>query len=347
MQLTRLLLVGAILSATINVASAQAYCALRDPVRGIHKVYPKAETFRSIVRTIDERVRQNVAKELPFTLHFNELGRHTLYVATRDSRPIGLVHVRSEQGTWGMVEIAWAFDIQLRVTNFVLQRCRSRQRQHIKDPAFKKQLVGKDFATIRAMLSKDGKHLKRGAITVDPAATDLAVTIVRSCLKTMAATRHGWAQELDLLNVLDHAYTAFPGAKHIEQIRDVYNPMVFGELDRHLDSGGKSNLEAKSALLVRVRDGDQNVVGWVLRSRWRSMGREVVLWWNVTPDLRIKDVIPEGGWPSKDIELAFRKVRGMTFKDVPSCATSAQVVGAEALVVVRTHENLAQPQPPK
>ena len=44
-----------------SVAYGQAYCALRDPTRRIYESWPQATTYKSIVRTIDERVRRQVA----------------------------------------------------------------------------------------------------------------------------------------------------------------------------------------------------------------------------------------------------------------------------------------------
>ena len=76
----RLLLLLAVLLVADDL-NAQAFCALRDPQRQINVLFPEATSFRSIVRTVDEAARSEVAERLPFSLHFNELGRHTLYVA--------------------------------------------------------------------------------------------------------------------------------------------------------------------------------------------------------------------------------------------------------------------------
>ena len=82
----------------VEGVSAQAYCGLRDPVRNIYRIYPEADAYRSIVRSVDKRTRTLVSERLPFTLHFNELAKHTVYVAVKETLPVGLVHVRSEKG---------------------------------------------------------------------------------------------------------------------------------------------------------------------------------------------------------------------------------------------------------
>ncbi len=107
-----------------SIVSANAYCSLRDPMAAIHHLYPQATDHQSIVKVVDKEARNAVSEQLPFTLHFNELGKHTLYVALDDKTPTGLIHARSELSDWGIVEIAWALNFDLSVHNFYIQRCR-------------------------------------------------------------------------------------------------------------------------------------------------------------------------------------------------------------------------------
>jgi hypothetical protein len=175
---------------------AQAYCALRDPVRALNEFYPAASGYRSIVRTIGADAREAVGSALPFGLHLSELGKHTLYVAFDHDRPIGLVHVRSEKGEWGLVEIAWSLDLELKVKGFRFQRCRSASRAALEQGAFEEQLSGKGFDELRAMLSEDGQSLGTGKLTVPEGAELLAGTVLRSALKTILVTKEVWAADL-------------------------------------------------------------------------------------------------------------------------------------------------------
>lgn len=75
---------------------AVAYCALRDLVNTIYTLFPEADAYRSSVKTIGRSARQAVLDQLPFKIHFNELGRHTLYMALQNGDVIGMVHARSE-----------------------------------------------------------------------------------------------------------------------------------------------------------------------------------------------------------------------------------------------------------
>ena len=142
------LLSFALAAAASSTAWAQAYCALRDPVRQVYEMYPGAKSYRSIVRTVAQKHRSIIADQLPFTMHFTELGRHTVYVALDGAKPIGLVHVRSERGQWGLVEVAWATDLDMHIVDFRFQRCRERAVKLLDTEEFRAQLIGKRVDTI-------------------------------------------------------------------------------------------------------------------------------------------------------------------------------------------------------
>ena len=108
----------------------EAYCGLRDPIAMISKLYPNYQNYRSIVRTIDAQTRIEVSKRLPgMPLHFGELGRHTLYVINSSNKTAGFVHVRSEQTRWGLIEVAWAIDSEMKIIDYQFQRCRHSDRR--------------------------------------------------------------------------------------------------------------------------------------------------------------------------------------------------------------------------
>lgn len=183
---------------------AQAFCALRDPVTAIKHLHPDLSTYRSIVRTIADRTRNTVAQRLPFSLHRRELGEHTLYVLINEGLPENVVHVRSEKGRWGLVELVWSFDLNLKVTGFQFQRCRDRSRKYFETEAIRSQFLGKGFTELRAMLSRDGTSLSPGDFTVPKDAEALAVTVLRSALKTIAVTEIVWISDLENLRLQAH-----------------------------------------------------------------------------------------------------------------------------------------------
>ena len=63
-----------------QILNAQAFCALRDPLSMIQTLVPEASGHRSITRIVDNDARETISRALPFTIHYNELGKHTLYV---------------------------------------------------------------------------------------------------------------------------------------------------------------------------------------------------------------------------------------------------------------------------
>ncbi len=314
-------------------AYSQAYCALRDPTKQIYEAYPMATSFRSIVRTVDESVRQKVAGELPFTIHFNELGKHTLYVAVRDDRPLGLIHARSEKGKWGLVEVAWSLDPSLRVRDFSFQRCRARQRTAVETNAFKEQIVGKGKNELRAMLSSNGNSLAPGGIKISSGAEDLAVTILRSALKTIAVTQLVWAKDLQLIRPLYYTYHDFPRAARVERFDDVYSPRVQQQIDQEFAPADESTIDRDAVTMLVVYGRSGQVIGRLIRTPWHSLGRETVVWWAVSEDLVIQNVFAEEDWPDAEVKGAFVNLKGMSMDRVHDCSTATEVVGAEVLVL--------------
>ncbi len=176
-------------------AAGQAYCALRDPIRSIYRLFPDADSHVSIVREVSNEARQEVGRRLPFTLHSTELGTHTIYVAQHDGVAEGIVHVRSEPSEWGLVEVAWAIDTELRITGFEIQRCRSRQREAVEAEAFRNQLTGASSDELRRLIGSDGT-IRAEVLEVPPEARVLAAALVRSGLKTLEVTPVVWAEDL-------------------------------------------------------------------------------------------------------------------------------------------------------
>lgn len=179
---------------------AEAFCALRDPQQGIFTLYPQATSYRSIVRSINSTTRYQVKQQLPQnSLHFSELGRHTLYVALDGKIPLGLIHVRSEESRWGLVEVAWAMDMDLRIVDFYWQRCRNSQKHVLEKEAFKKQLRGKSFYDLKNLFDDTSKQLRTDALDIPKGAEALALVLLRCGLKTTLVTQLIWKKDIERL----------------------------------------------------------------------------------------------------------------------------------------------------
>ena len=198
-SLTKLLLIATLFMSILPSGSvnAIAYCSLRDPVAQIAELYPQKTNQLSIVKTVDDNARDQVQIALPKNdLHFSELGRHTLYIAMSGKETLGYVHVRSEQSEWGLVEIVWAIDKDLRISNFVFQRCRSPKKKIAQQSAFKDMFIGKDYHELKEQLSEDGITAKKSVLKNAANAPELANVVLRCALKTLLLTEVLWGEEL-------------------------------------------------------------------------------------------------------------------------------------------------------
>ena len=182
-------------------AFGQAYCSLRDPVGAMQASFPDLGHYRSIVRVIDDTDRANILKALPFTIHENELGTHTLYVVFADNDELmGIVHVRTERSRWGLTEIAWSFNSDLEIVGMHFQRSRDRQRRYIESEAFQKELRGKNFDELRTLLTKNGDAINEAVLVIPREGHELALSVIRSALKTISATKSVWTDSLSAVN---------------------------------------------------------------------------------------------------------------------------------------------------
>lgn len=193
------LFVLAVLSSTFvaSEAKSQAYCSLRDPTESLQRSFPQFDHYRSVVRRVGADHREGIRETLPFTIHENELGTHTLYVAyDQDNQQLGFIHVRTERGRWGLNELAWVLDSDLRIRGMQFQRSRDRSRDYVESEAFQEQIRGMGFVELRQLLSDDGTELVAGTIEVPEDARPLVEATLRSALKTVSATRLVWRDAL-------------------------------------------------------------------------------------------------------------------------------------------------------
>lgn len=200
MKILFISLILILLSGNVN---AIAYCSLRDPVAQIAQLYPQKTNQLSIVKIVDDTIRSQVQFALPSNdLHFSELGQHTLYIAMLGKESLGYVHVRSEQSDWGLVEIVWAIDKDLRIRDFVFQRCRSPKKKIAEKGGFKDIFIGKNYQELKELLSDDGVTAKESVLTIAQSAPELANVVLRCALKTLLLTDILWGEELKLLQLV-------------------------------------------------------------------------------------------------------------------------------------------------
>ena len=325
------LLCGA-LACSISMSALAAYCALRDPVSAMRSLFPESSGFRSIVTTIDSGVRERVGEEIPFSIHFNELGRHTLYVALDETSPLGLVHVRSEASSWGLIEVAWALDLDLRVTSMMFQRCRIPACSENFLNAAVGLLKGKSASEIARLLSVDGESLSPEVNAVPESDRGLLLSVIRSALKTIHVTRLGWDSEVLELKRQSLANGAFGGDRDLALVELAVPAGTVVALER--DVGVRTDITRDDVLVFDVTE-DGASEGRIVNAGWRYRGTLHQLTWLFDAEGGVIDVDSLGGWPDEEVAQAFMALIGERFADSEDCTTPAQVVAYELAYIAR------------
>ncbi len=180
------------------ISHAKPFCALRDPVHEVYSLLPTANSYKSIVHLIDKQARKEILETLPFTIHSKEIGQHTVYVGQDAEVPVGVVHVRSEPGNWGLLEIAWALDLDGKIIDFRFQRCREKGCDEIQNEKFRKQLAGMELKDLSALLNEDGSF-KTNKFDVSTDSSELIEAVLRSAMKTIVITDLIWGKDIEAL----------------------------------------------------------------------------------------------------------------------------------------------------
>ena len=300
----------------LPTATAQAHCALRDPKTSVFRGFPEADGYRAINRNVDSKHRGKIDTNLPFRVHFNEIGKHTLYVALRGERPIGIVHSRSEESRWGLVEIVWYFELDMRVKRFHFQRVRNRKGKALQKSDFAKKLVGRNFETLRALLNAKGE-LASSAWPIPKHAERLALTVVRSALKTIIVTRSVWQRQLAGLADLDLGIDMFHDGRSTRRI---------GERDR--------SKRIKGLRAVLVLDARGRTLGTAAQTKLRLNEKDLNLRWALAEDGRILKVVCVPEWPDEKTGARFRDLEGQIVK-TGSCDPVSQAA-AKVVQAVRS-----------
>lgn len=183
-------------------AVGKPFCSLRDPTQQIFNAFPQATNYKSIVHNIDNQAKKELLSQHDFTIHSKEIGRHTVFFALQDEIPLGLIHVRTESGIWGLTEIVWALDMDLNIIDFNFQRCRGNSCKSIMDSDFKAQLKGKSLGDVLGLLNNSSQNLYNNSADVPVQAKEsLAQAVLRSAVKTIVITDKIWRDDIAELSL--------------------------------------------------------------------------------------------------------------------------------------------------
>ncbi|MFP6663610.1 MAG: hypothetical protein VCC00_05370 [Deltaproteobacteria bacterium] len=197
-------LVVSLLLAAPHSANAQAYCALRDPSTAIAELFPESTSYRTIVRVLGEEARLEMRQRFALDLRANELGQHSVYVVFAGEEPLGFVHVRSEKGRWGLVEIAWAIDLDLRIVDLRIQRGHDDAAAQLLEGDFVDRLRGRNLGEYERALGDEALL----AADLPTGQREFALLLLRAAPRTIAATWIGWRNEIAQLRQLEREQAA-------------------------------------------------------------------------------------------------------------------------------------------
>lgn len=306
-------------------SDAIAYCALRDPIEAIRFLYPQADSHRSIVRAIDNDAREQILRSLSFSLHFNELGKHTLYTILDDTKPIGFVHVRSELAPWGLMEVAWALSPDLTIKNFMFQRCRSNECSPEAIAAMLNLLADKSLEELKSYLSENGENLTAKAaelVSIDN--KGFAAALVRSALKTIAVTGVTWADEISTIQ-RDALIRETFSTSDIRAARAEIDEEAFLAL-KAVHNGGGSMLEPTSVVAYRVLNGDTGIA-YVTSGRWHDHHQQRTTHWVFDRDGDVLSTRTVPRFVQQTHRESFEELAGLNVANAENCSTASQMMG--------------------
>lgn len=128
----------------LTVDSFSAVCVFRFPDRDVYKLFPKATNYKSVITKIDKVTKQKIEDFLGQPLDADET-ELTFYEIYKGKELIGMIHPHAERGEYGTIEVVWAFTLEGKIIDFVIQRDREKKGKELNGPTFRKQFSGKSL----------------------------------------------------------------------------------------------------------------------------------------------------------------------------------------------------------
>lgn len=185
-----------LLVGTIQV-SAQAFCAIRNPNRIIQEFFSSGAVFRSYQRTISKDIAAQCNDRVDVTFDPREFGKHTLYAVSEGGSLVGYVMARTEVADYGLAEIVWKLDPQLRIQGFAFQRCRSPYRSALIDSGLGRELAGASLDDLIGMRQESRQEDLLRSLSLEPESRVLFAAVLNSAIKTILLTQVAFADDVD------------------------------------------------------------------------------------------------------------------------------------------------------
>jgi hypothetical protein len=141
----RTLLFSLVLFFVLYRSSEAALCAFRNPDRDVYFLFPEATAYRSVTKVINSKIQKKTEEFLGLPLDYDEDGEHTFYLILKGEDVIGIIRPHAERGKYGIVEMVWAFTLDGKIIDFIIQRSRERGTMKLKSEGFRRQFKGKNL----------------------------------------------------------------------------------------------------------------------------------------------------------------------------------------------------------
>ena len=311
----------------------EAFCALRDPDRELRLLIPDYIDRTSWVRTISKSHRVEIEDGVPFDIHFDELGQHTVYKVTSE-KGTRFVHVRSEAFNWGLVRIAWLMNSDLEILDFSFQRCRVRKavKGELLSKEVKALFANKSMKDLQALLTEDGESLGGGSERVSAEARELFLVLTQSAIKTMVVTDVGWREEVRREKAKELAAAHFGRGASLGRETSPYTQ----EVERMLSTAGLQEsvaFDREKVLRWRVRLGDESALAGVYLTPWSVGGEEAKLFWVLDAEERVLEIVDSGRMLSSAVKASLDGLIGRVFKKDEACSTACELAALELSIL--------------
>ena len=134
----------AILFVFIDNAKAPP-CVLRTPDMDVYVLYPEATGYKAVFRGVSPQIQSEIERFLGEPLGYGEKGTHCIYLVLKDDKPIGFIHPHSEPGKYGSIEILWAYTLEGKIKDFIIQRSREPKTNELRLNSFRSQFRGRSL----------------------------------------------------------------------------------------------------------------------------------------------------------------------------------------------------------
>lgn len=327
---------------------AQANCALRAPERQIYAIFPDATSFRTLEAEVNEENRGALEKMIGSPLAPTDLGVHSAYIVLKGKVPIGFVHARSEIGSRGSIELVWAMDVDLTITEFRVQRSRERNTKTIESDSFRSAIVGRNLTGLRALLSNGNDEVDLSSLGIPADSAAIAHTAVLCALKTRVITEHVFGESIASAQLLSHVHREFSDVGKVSRVRTPLSSDVMSsireELGRDPDQADFSTMD-----VIRVRGEAGDELGILIRTDWKAHPENPGCWWAVLSDGTLQSATIAGRSYAAVLR-EFQSLRGLKLDDIDdvndigsASKPSSRRLAREVLAIASVIGNPSQP----